>query len=53
MKGVTREEAVLFLLGLPDQVDLIVQYRKDEFDRVRHAAAGDNFYIRFVFFVSF
>ena len=27
MSGVTREEAVLYLLSLQDQIDLIVQYR--------------------------
>ena len=29
MKGVTREEAVLFLLSLQDQINLIAQYRRD------------------------
>lgn len=33
MKGVTREEAVLFLLSLQEQIDLIVQHRRQEYDR--------------------
>jgi tight junction protein 1 len=50
MRGVTREEAVLYLLGLQDEVELLLQYRKDEYDRVRAQQLGDNFFIRFVFF---
>lgn len=46
MRNVTREEAVLYLLGLPDQVDLIVQYRHAEYEQVRTQNLGDNFYIR-------
>ena len=46
MKGVTREEAVLFLLSLQDQIDLIVQYKKAEFDQLVTAQQGDSFYIR-------
>ncbi|XP_037080628.1 tight junction protein ZO-1-like [Pollicipes pollicipes] len=46
MKGVTREEAVLFLLSLQDQIDLIVQYRGDEYDHIVATQRGDSFYIR-------
>ena len=48
MKGVTREEAVLFLLSLQDQIDLIVQHRADEYDHVMTSQRGDSFYIRSV-----
>lgn len=34
MKGVTREEAVLFLLSLQDRIDLIVQHSPDEYNAV-------------------
>ena len=34
MAGVTREEAVLFLLSLQDQIDLIAQYRREEYDQI-------------------
>ena len=34
MTGVTREEAVLFLLSLNDQIDLIAQYRREEYDQI-------------------
>ncbi len=46
MEGVTREEAVLYLLGLQEQVDLLLQFRRDEYERVRAQKLGDNFYIR-------
>lgn len=46
MNGVTREEAVLFLLSLQDQIDLIAQYRKDEYDQIVQLQRGDSFYIR-------
>ena len=45
MNGVTREEAVLFLLSLQDQIDLIAQYRKDEYDQKK-----SEFYSCLVFF---
>lgn len=48
MKGITREEAVLYLLGLQDHVDLILQYRRDDFDKVKAQNLGDNFYVRCV-----
>lgn len=43
----TREEAVLLLLGIQDSVDLMLQYKKDEFDRIRTQNLGDNFYIKY------
>ena len=46
MSGVTREEAVLFLLSLQDQIDLIAQYRRDEYDQIVQLQRGDSFYIR-------
>ncbi|XP_037082457.1 tight junction protein ZO-1-like [Pollicipes pollicipes] len=46
MKGVTREEAVLFLLSLQDQIDLIVQYKKNDYDQLVASQQGDSFYIR-------
>lgn len=46
MKGVTREEAVLFLLSLQDQIDLIVQHRKDEYDTIVAGQRGDSFHIK-------
>lgn len=48
MKGVTREEAVLFLLSLQDQIDLIVQHRKDEYDVIVAGQRGDSFHIKYV-----
>ena len=49
MKGVTREEAVLFLLSLQDQIDLIVQHRMDEYEQVVQSQRGDSFYVKWVF----
>ncbi|XP_063232156.1 LOW QUALITY PROTEIN: tight junction protein ZO-1 [Bacillus rossius redtenbacheri] len=46
MKGVTREEAVLFLLSLNDQIDLIVQHRKDEYEQIVASQRGDSFHIK-------
>ncbi|KAK6635505.1 hypothetical protein RUM44_000757 [Polyplax serrata] len=46
MKGVTREEAVLFLLSLQDQIDLIVQHRMDEYEQVVQSQRGDSFYVK-------
>lgn len=34
MTGITREEAVLFLLSLQDRIELIVQYCKEEYDNI-------------------
>ena len=46
MAGVTREEAVLFLLSLQDRIDLIVQYCKEEYDNVMQNQRGDSFHIK-------
>jgi tight junction protein 1 len=46
MAGVTREEAVLFLLSLQDQIDLIAQYRREEYDQIVQLQRGDSFYIK-------
>ncbi|XP_073830526.1 zonula occludens-like protein polychaetoid isoform X13 [Musca autumnalis] len=46
MLGVTREEAVLFLLSLQDRIDLIVQYCKEEYDEVVNNQRGDSFHIK-------
>ncbi|XP_026679827.1 tight junction protein ZO-3-like [Diaphorina citri] len=45
MKGITREEAVLFLLSLQDQIHLIVQNRRDEYEHVVASQRGDSFHI--------
>lgn len=46
MNGVTREEAVLFLLSLQERIDLIVQHCKDEYDNVVANQRGDSFHIK-------
>ncbi|XP_055551087.1 tight junction protein ZO-1 isoform X3 [Wyeomyia smithii] len=46
MNGVTREEAVLFLLSLQDRIDLIVQYCKEEYDTITVQQRGDSFHIK-------
>ena len=46
MRGVTREEAVLFLLSIEDQIDLVVQNKKEEYEEIVANQKGDSFYIR-------
>ncbi|XP_066261904.1 tight junction protein ZO-1 isoform X1 [Euwallacea similis] len=46
MTGVTREEAVLFLLSLQDRIELIVQYCKEEYDSIVASQKGDSFHIK-------
>uniref|UniRef100_A0A6P7GE89 Tight junction protein ZO-1 n=1 Tax=Diabrotica virgifera virgifera TaxID=50390 RepID=A0A6P7GE89_DIAVI len=46
MTGVTREEAVLFLLSLQDRIELIVQFCKEEYDSIVASQKGDSFYIK-------
>lgn len=46
MKGVTREEAVLFLLSLQDQIHLIVQHRRDQYEQIMSNQRGDSFHIK-------
>ncbi|KAK7081468.1 Tight junction protein ZO-2, partial [Halocaridina rubra] len=46
MAGVTREEAVLYLMSLQDQIDLIVQTRRHDYDHILNTQKGDLFYIK-------
>ncbi|XP_064470378.1 tight junction protein ZO-1-like [Ornithodoros turicata] len=46
MRGVTREEAVLLLLNLQEQVQLVAQHCRDEYDEIVTNQKGDSFYIR-------
>ncbi|KAI5645821.1 PDZ domain (Also known as DHR or GLGF) domain-containing protein [Phthorimaea operculella] len=47
MKGVTREEAVLFLLSLQERINLIVQHSPEEYNDVASGAVpGDSFHIK-------
>lgn len=41
MKGVTREEAVLFLLSLQEQIDLIVQHSPKEYQAIAAQQKGN------------
>lgn len=41
MTGVTREEAVLFLLSLQDRIELIVQFCKEEYDNIVASQKGN------------
>ncbi|CAE1291025.1 TJP1 [Acanthosepion pharaonis] len=45
--GMTREEAVTYLLGVEGQVTICVQHRKDEYDLIMAShEAGDSFYVK-------
>ncbi|CAL4145261.1 unnamed protein product, partial [Meganyctiphanes norvegica] len=46
MSGVTREEAVLYLMSLQDQIDLIVQTCIQDYDHILNNTKGDLFYIK-------
>ncbi|KAG8186733.1 hypothetical protein JTE90_009802 [Oedothorax gibbosus] len=46
MRGFTKEEAVSLLVNIHDQINLIVQFRKDEYEEVINNQKGDSFYIR-------
>lgn len=46
MKGVTREEAVLYLLSVHNQIDLLVQHCRSEYDEILLNQKGDSFYIK-------
>ncbi|XP_069976901.1 tight junction protein ZO-1 isoform X15 [Penaeus vannamei] len=46
MAGVTREEAVLYLMSLQDQIDLIVQTRRQDYELILNNQKGDLFYIK-------
>lgn len=52
MKGVTREEAVLFLLSLQEQIDLIVQHRRQDYDQIVASGRGDSFHVKYVYFFN-
>ena len=47
MKGVTREEAVLLLLSLQDQINLTAQFCKSEYELVIQHQKGDSFFIKY------
>ncbi|CAL1548287.1 unnamed protein product [Lymnaea stagnalis] len=45
--GLTREEAVSYLTSLVGEVTMVVQYKKEEYDRIMAShEAGDSFHIR-------
>uniref|UniRef100_T2MDH6 Tight junction protein ZO-1 n=1 Tax=Hydra vulgaris TaxID=6087 RepID=T2MDH6_HYDVU len=44
-ENITREEAVLILLALPDDVSLVVESKQSTFDQIKKEL-GDNFFIR-------
>ncbi|XP_033725435.1 tight junction protein ZO-1-like isoform X4 [Pecten maximus] len=45
--GLSREEAVSYLTSLEGRVNMIVQYQKEEYDRIMTSQeAGDSFYIK-------
>lgn len=46
IRDMTREDAVLLLLSAQDKVDLIVQYQKDEYEKILTQQKGDSFYIK-------
>lgn len=46
MAGVTREEAVLYLMSLQNQIDLIVQTLKHDYESILNTQKGDLFYIK-------
>ncbi|KAI8503114.1 Tight junction protein ZO-2 [Branchiostoma belcheri] len=46
MRAMTREEAVLLLLSLQDEIRIVAQDRKDKYDKILEMGSGDSFYIR-------
>ena len=46
MSGVTREDAVLYLMSLQEQIELIVQSRQQEYQQILAEQKGDMFYIK-------
>ncbi|XP_061190159.1 tight junction protein ZO-1-like isoform X3 [Saccostrea echinata] len=45
--GMTREDAVTFLTSLEGRVSMVIQYKREEYDRIISShEAGDSFYIR-------
>ncbi len=48
MQGVTREQAVQYLLAVDDNVTMRLVHARNEFEHVRAQQLGDNFFIRYV-----
>lgn len=46
MKNVSREEALLYLMGEHEQLNFVVQQCSDEYERVLATQQGDAFYVR-------
>lgn len=46
MNHVTREEAVMLLLSLQDDVNLVAQFCKSEYETIMQQQRGDSFYIK-------
>ncbi|KAK0425013.1 hypothetical protein QR680_008982 [Steinernema hermaphroditum] len=46
MRGVTREQAVEFLLGVDDDVNICVEQARAEYEHVKLNQLGDSFYIK-------
>ncbi|XP_035670919.1 tight junction protein ZO-1-like isoform X5 [Branchiostoma floridae] len=46
MRAMTREEAVLLLLSLQDEIRIVAQDRKDKYDKILEMGSGDSFYVR-------
>ena len=45
--GKTKEDAVYQLMSLPRQVDLVVRYKRERYERVaNHAGMGDRFFVK-------
>ena len=46
VSGVTREEAVLYLMSLQEQIELVVQTRLHDYQQILASQKGDLFYIK-------
>lgn len=46
LKGFTREEAVLLLLSSQESIELLVQSKKEEYEKIVAEMKGDSFYIK-------
>ena len=47
--GLTREEALLLLLGLQDNVQMVTQFKREEFDEIVTNSLGDSLFMRAFF----
>ena len=47
--GLTREEALLLLLGLQDNVQVVTQFKREEFDEIVTNSLGDSLFMRAFF----